>query len=201
VTRRAIAANPFVGVNYIPDNTRMEEPPAYVLQRLHDFDNMLVLLPSRFVPFAYIIARRRQLSAGLSDKALEDTITQPDTKLCMAWGLIPISLMYKTGPVWNIDPVIASLKARDMWAVGGGEKAADLLDKQDEAERERLRKQTRDDMYARSGDAWRSYQARTGQRTRLTIPETRRGRRPSAPISGSTAGLGSDSAVTIGVAR
>ena len=190
MARRPTNANPFIGVNYIPDNTRVETPPAYVLQRLYDFDNQLVLLPSRYVPFAYIIARRRQLSAGVSDKALEDTITQPDTKLCMAWGLIPVSLMYKTGPTWNIDPVIAALKARDMWAVGGGEKAADIMDEQDAKREAAVKKQTRDDMWNRSGDAWRSYKARTGQTTRPTLQGPRRERRNTAPISGSTVPTG-----------
>lgn len=187
--------NPYIGINYIPDNAKMAEPPAYVLQQLYDFDNMLVLLPSRFVPYAYVLGRRRQFSAGLGDKALEDTITQPDTKMCMQYGLVPVSLIYKLGPEWTIDRVIESLRRRDVWAVGGAEKAADLLDEADATRERKIKQGIRDDFWNRSGDAWRSYQARTGQRTKLAPPSSkaRKGRRDSrtAPsASGRTAGLG-----------
>jgi hypothetical protein len=188
-------ANPWVGVNFIHDNVRMEVPPAYFLQRLHDFDNMLVILPSRHVPFAYVIARRKQFSKGLTDKALESTIVQPDTKMCLLYDLVPVSLMYKTGASWNPDPVIASLAARDMWAAGGPDKVADMLEAQEEQEKERIRAATRDDLYNRSGDAWRSYQHRTGQSNVLPnatrAATTRKGRRIySNSPSGSTAGSG-----------
>lgn len=156
--------NPFIGKNYIPDNVRMAVPPKFWLQRLYDFDDKLVLVPSRHIPFAYVLARRKQLTAGITDKAFEDTIDQPDTKMCFQYGLVPVSIIYRTGEGWSIDNILRELKARDMWAVGGAEKMADIADAADKAERERIRKSIRDDMYARSGDAWRSYQARTGQR-------------------------------------
>ena len=149
-------------VNFIPDNVRMEVPPAYVLQRLFDFDNMLVLVPSRNVPFAYVIARRKQFSKGLSDKALEGTIVQPDTLMCLNYGLVPVCLMYKTGPSWEIDSLLQTLAARDMWAHGGPDKVADMLEAQEDAAKAANAKAIRDDIYNRSGDAWRSYQARTG---------------------------------------
>ena len=184
--------NRFVGVNYIPDNPKMAEPPEFVLQRLYDFDNMLVLMPSRLVPYAYVLGRRRQLSAGLSDKAVEDTIDQADTRMCLAYGVVPVSLIYKTGPNWTIDRVIESLRRRDLWAAGGAEKAADMLDEQDAAREKRIKQENRDNMWNRSGDAWRSYQARTGQRTKLNQPTALTEQRISnRSDSGSTAGSGS----------
>lgn len=148
--------------NFIPDNPKMAAPPAYFLQRLYDFDNMLVLVPSRNVPFAYVLARRKQFSKGLTDRAIESVIQQPDTKMCLAYGLVPVCLVYKTGPSWDVDSLIQSLRARDMWAHGGPDKVADLLEEQEAAEKLAIQKATRDDIYNRSGDAWRSYQARTG---------------------------------------
>lgn len=156
--------NPFVGVNFLPLNPKMAVPPAYFLQRIYDYDDMLVLFPSYTVPFAYVLARRRQRSAGLTDKAVESVLTNPDTKAAMQHGLIPVSLMYRTGESWNPDPVIRSLKSRDIWTNGGADKVADTLDSADEAKQTKLKKDIRDDMYNHSGDAWRSYQARTGQR-------------------------------------
>lgn len=126
------------------------------------------------------------------DKALEATIDQPDTKMVMAHGCVPVTLMYRIGTGWNIDTVIEQLRRRDMWAVGGGEKAADLLDAADKQREDSNKKAIRDDMYARSGDAWRSYQARTGQRSAYRQGGARTERRTvtSSTSSGSTAGSG-----------
>src|ERR1700674_4410629 len=131
--RAAIANNPWIGVNYIDDNANMSVPPAYWLQRLYDFDADLVVFPSRFKPYAYVLARRQRLAKGLTDEALVATATQPDTKLCLLRGLVPVTLIYRTGVTWSIDNIIAQLKARDLWAAGGAEKAADLLEAQDTA--------------------------------------------------------------------
>ena len=159
------APNPFVGRNYLPDQPSMEIPPAYFLQRIWDQDSMLVVLPSRKVPFAYVIARRKQFSKGLTDKALLDTCDQPDTKMCMLYDLVPVCLIHKTGSSWNPDPVIRSLQARDLWAHGGADKVSDMLEEQEAAEKKKIQAETRDDLWNRSGDAYRSYKHRTGQTT------------------------------------
>lgn len=183
--------NPYVGLNYIPDNPKMAEPPAFVLQRIYDFDNMLVLFPSRHIPYAYVIARRKQRTAGLQDKALLDTIDQPDTKMVMAYDCVPVTLLYQIGTTWNIDPVLAKLKARDIWEAGGAEKFATKMDEADKAREDAIKKANRTDMYERSGDAWRSYQARTGQRVAYRGGGARTERRKvTSSSSGSTAGSG-----------
>lgn len=191
--------NPWVGVNYIPDNPHMEIPPAYFLQRIWDQDAMLVVMPSRKTPFAYVIARRKQWGPGITEKALEGVYDQPDTKMCILNGCVPVCLMHKTGLSWNPDPIIRSLQARDLWAAGGPDKVADLLEEQEAAAKEKIRQATRDDIYNRSGDAWRTYQHRTGQSTlgpgRSASPTQRPGRliySNSPSTSGSTAGFGSD---------
>ena len=150
--------------NYIADDvaTAIDIPAPYFLQRLYDFDNMLVVLPSRKTPGAYVIARRRQFSAGFSDKAMIDAIDQPDTKMCLALGIVPVCMMFKTGPSWNPDPIIQSLMARDIWAHGGADKVADMLEEQEAAAKEKIRKETRDDLWNRSGAGWQTYKARVG---------------------------------------
>lgn len=181
--------NPWIGVNYLDDNANMAVPPAYWLQRLYDFDAELVVFPSRYRPFAYVLARKQRFSAGIKDRALEQTIDQPDTKLCLARGLVPVSLIFRTGITWSIDNIIASLKARDIWAHGGGDKVADLLDASEEQTRQDEHNRLRDDMWMRSGQAWESYKRRSGQR--VSVPGTSSERRsPTTGSSGSTAGLG-----------
>ena len=166
VSRASLPANPYVGVTFIPDNPRMATPPAWFLQRVYDFDAQLVLMPSRMRAGTYVIARRqRRPRAQLTAKALIDTTTQQkDTQMCLKHGCVPVCLMFHFGSTWNADALLAKLKARDTWALGGGEKAADLLDAQDESDRQRQRQAIRDDLWHRSGDGWRTYQTRTGQR-------------------------------------
>jgi hypothetical protein len=180
--------NPWIGVNYLP-NAKQATPPAYWLQRLYDYDAELVVFPSFLRPGAYVLARRAQQTHPLTNKALADTITQLDTKFCLQHGLVPVSLIIRTGTTWSIDNIIADLKSRDIWARGGGDKVADQMDAQDAANEKRTKDSIHDDLWARSGDAWRSYQARTGQRNKLTVPEPRTGAAGNSP-SGSTAGSG-----------
>ena len=170
-------SNRYIGVNFIPDNPRMAVPPEFFLQRLYDFDADLVMLPSRHVPFAYVLGRRRRYTAGLTDRAVAEASKQPDTIMCMNYGLVPVTLIYQLGSVWNADPIIRSLQARDIWAHGGADKFADKLDEADASLEKKVKQDSKRDMWDRSGDAWRSYQARTGQRTRPTLGS-------SAPILG-----------------
>lgn len=189
-----MSANRYVGVNYFPTIPHMETPPEHWLQRLHDFDDKLVVFPSQKTPFAYVLARRRHLTAGMGDKAIEDTIDQPDTKRCLANGLVPVTMIFRTGVTWSIDNIIASLKARDIWAHGGADKAADALDAADARKQKQTKDAIRDDIDHRSRDAWKSYQARTGQRTRPTLggnlPNSQQGTATTPGASGSTAGSG-----------
>lgn len=186
-----VAANPWIGITFIHDNTRMEVPPAYFLQRLHDFDSDIVVVPSRQRPFAYVIARRKRRSKGITDAAIESTISQPDTLMCFKYGLVPVCLMFKTGTSWNSDTIIKKLKARDIWAHGGPNAVADMLEAQEAGEETARKAALRDDMWHRSGDAYRSYQARTGQRvggTAMHVDPSRLGAAtsPTAPSSSTT---------------
>lgn len=141
----------------------MAIPPAFWLERLYDFDADLVVFPSTQVPFAYCLARRARKTAGINTGVLGATAT-PDTKFCLQHHLLPITLIYRYhSTAWSIDNILQELRARDTWAMGGSKKVADMLDTQDEAHRDKVKKDIRADFYNRSGDAWRSYKARTGQ--------------------------------------
>lgn len=195
MSRASQPPNPYLGLTFIADNPRMEVPPAWFLARLHDYDADLVLLPSRMKPFAYVLARRSRVTAGLTAKAIEDTITQLDTKMCFTYGLVPICILFKHGSVWNADTVLNRLKARDTWAHGGGDALADRLEAEETqancggrgdkdcacgyhaALKDRLRAQSR--------EAWKSYQYRTGQRT--TVPGPSRSGAAISSSSSSTA--------------
>lgn len=183
-------ANRYLGVTYIADNPRMETPPEWFLQRLFDYDSQLVLLPSRYKPYAYVIARRSRLGRrGLTGNAIADTITQPDTLMCMRYGCVPVCLMFKHGPQWAVDGVLAKLRARDLWAAGGADKAADQLEA-DEAEEKRKRDaDKRDELLGLGREAYRSYKMRTGGRI-VSAGHSRPGAAKSNSSSSSTAATG-----------
>lgn len=157
--------NPYVGVNFIGDNPKMAVPPKYWLQRLFDFDADLVVLPSRQRPFAYVLARRARRSAGLMPAGVLETTS--DAGMCAKYGLVPVSLIYRQGSAWSIDNILRDLASRDIWKAGGPSKAADILDANDIAAEQETKRNIRKDLDYRGKDAWKSYQARTGQRTKL----------------------------------
>jgi len=175
-------SNPYVGVNYIPDNPRMAVPPPYWLQRLHNFDPDLVVLPSRQQPYAYVLARRARLSGQLLPMAVIST--NNDTAMCARHGLVPISMIHRqhNTDLWSIDNILADLESRDTWRVRDethtakdGTKvtgAAAVMERHEEAKEATLKASIRDSMDHRSRDAWRSYQARTGQRSRIAPGHT-----------------------------
>ena len=187
--RKAVAANPWVGVNYLDDNRNMEVPPPFWLQRLFDFDQELVVFPSRYRPYAYVLARRQRVAIPSENKILEASITQPDTKFCLSRNLVPVTLIFRTGVTWSIDNIIADLRSRDIWRAGGAERAAQSLEEAEANIERAKREKVKDDMWMRSGTAWTSYQRRTGQR--VTSPGMGSERHtPTAGSSGSTAGSG-----------
>jgi len=159
-------ANRYLGVNYYNTSPNVAVPPEYVLQRFFDFDQELVLFPSATVPFAYVIARRAHRTGGYNVHDPAFLSAPPDTKFCVEHHWLPVTIMFKTGLTWEVDTVLQQLAARDIWRAGGAEAAADQLDAADEAKEVGTKAAIREDMWNRSGDAWRSYQARTGQRTK-----------------------------------
>lgn len=161
--------NRFIGVNYLDIDSKMAVPPEYWLQRLYDFDAELVVFPSQQVPFAYVLARKAKRTGGINAKMMEKGAgafnPTPDTRFCVERRMLPVTLIYRHNALaWSIDNIIADLKSRDIWAHGGAAKVADMLDAQDEKQQQTVKQTIRDDMYNRSGVAWRQYQTRTGAR-------------------------------------
>lgn len=159
--------------NWIPDENRYKapKPPTWFLKALWDQDAMLVILPSR-VRKAYVLARRRDktyINAPMMVAAHNDLLRKTrggDGDLLATHNLLMVD--YISGNIHgNWSPaIIADLKSRDTWAAGGGDKFADTLDEQDRADAAKKRKDLTDNMEHRARDAWRSLQARTGQRNK-----------------------------------
>lgn len=185
-------ANRYVGVNYFEEGMpHMSTPPEYWLQRLHDYDDKLVVFPSRHVPFAYVLARKREHGTADADKALACVITQPDTKKCLERHWAPVTIIVRHSQAsWSIDNIIASLQKRDIWRHGGGDAYADKLDAIDAAEERQKRADLRDDFMQRADLAWDLYKRRTGQRISSSGVASLGAPQSTKHPSGSTGGSG-----------
>src|SRR3990167_8475910 len=163
---------------WIADTNRfkLERPPDWFLTGLTEHDAQLVIIPSR-KRRQYLLCRRRQLTAGLGDVAMVDN-KHPDTNMCYGYGVLPIAPLQwaktKTDAglftQQNLQSLIETLKVRDVWAHGGGpltrnpDAVADAVDAADAARETALNRSIWESFYVRHRDAWRSLQARTGQR-------------------------------------
>jgi len=151
--------------NFIRDRNpfNLSAPPAWWLQRLADYDAQLVVIPSR-QEAVYRLARRTWNSPGVSAMAVLHR--EKDTAMMAAYGLVPVTTIIGWG-VWGTN-IFNSLRARDIWAHGGAEKVVKTLDEFDAETEQKKRAAIRDDMWMRSGDAWKSYQTRTRQRINVS---------------------------------
>lgn len=172
--------------NYLADRNpfSLAKPPSWWLRGLAAYDPDLVLVPSRRA-MVFVVARRRRLSRSLgaaidTKLAIADPENTRDGALCDRYGLVAVTTLVNTGD-WTeqkLQIVIASLDRRDTWKHGGrldeagqkkalfegGSALAKQIDADDEAARQRLNRQEREATWHATGDAWRSRQARLGQR-------------------------------------
>lgn len=143
----------------------LSKPPDYFLQRLLDYDNMLVVIPSRQQPL-YRLARRVQFTVGIGPIAVLSN--EADTAMMATHGIVPVTTIVRFGGTnyWDAETVIQKLRDRDIWAHGGADKVVELMDAAEEADRQRILDSTRDNLRQRAKDGWNSLQARTGSRNK-----------------------------------
>lgn len=180
--------------NWVADNNRfhLAQPPEWFLKDLWEFDCLLVIVPSRLRP-VYLLARRRNLTlrapilCRAQDQLMRDT-RGSDGDLLASLGLLPVdSIIPRMGSTiygtWS-PSIIQGLRTRDIVAAGGADKYADQLDHADHLFSAYRRQSLIDDIEHRAVDGYHSFQARTGQRSKLTIPSVQK------KSSSSTAGSG-----------
>jgi hypothetical protein len=182
-------------MNWVPDNMRFPKPPDWFLKQLWDLDDALVVLPSRSRR-AYILARRRNLSNRVpllvkADYQLQKRTRGNDADMLAEHNLVMVDVIQGTNMHGTWSPTIfADLRARDIWRNGGAEKINQQLLESEAAERQRTRRKWLDDLDHRSRDAWRSYQARTGQRSKHANDSHKKAARVYKSSSSGTAGSG-----------
>ena len=167
--------------NWLPDTNRFQlaGPPLWFQKQLWEFDNSLVILPSR-QGFFYRLAQRRpiQLSTAVVNDVMKE---QADTSMLVAYGLVPVTTILATVR-WDNPEILEELRRRAPWRMGGADKYNAILDAQER--KEALEKAaTQDDMLTYTAkDAWKYYQKQIGTRTHLWSPTVKsRGAATSSP--------------------
>lgn len=162
-------------VNWLQDTNPylLPMPPSWWLQLLHDQDAALVVFPSRLGP-RYILARRRSATLGMPalvkvDNELLKMTAGGDGDVLASNNLVAVDTIVNTSGNWT-TAIFAQLRARDIWAAGGGDAYTDRLDAADAAKVAATRAHFIDDIDQRAKDSYRSLQARTGQRNQRAGP-------------------------------
>src|SRR3990167_8415389 len=138
---------------WIPDQNRfnLAAPPLWTQKELYDFDSQLVVVPSRRSP-VFLLCRRR----------LHNRNT----------GLVDIAPLKSFPGLWTaqwVERLKTELRSRDIWEAGGPAKFVEAIEEAEADTQIKKRRTMRDEFRHRAGDAWRSLQARMGDRksTRL----------------------------------
>ncbi len=149
--------------NYLVDQNKfgLAGPPAWWLRLLWDFDQSLVVVPSRQT-CVYRLAQRRKLNlpAHIVNDAL---FNQSDTQMLASYGLIPVTTIIP-GASWN-PFMFKELSDRAPWRNGGADKVVNQIEEREHRQEMLKREQTALNLKDRAKDGWKLYQAKTGQRT------------------------------------
>ena len=163
--------------NYFPTENpfQLVAPPQWWLAKMWDMDSQLVVFPSRCRP-VHVLARRRSKSLAMEahtkiDKDLLRKSAGQDGDILADNNLIFVRhLIGNTVRRFNF---FQWLKDADTWNKDDGKDFATRVDEIDQARDTKIRLATLDDIDQRAKDAYRSYQARTGRRSKLTYNTSR----------------------------
>lgn len=147
--------------NYIVDQNRykLAGPPDWWLQRLWDFDDSLVVIPSR-QSFCYRLAQKRPLS--LKEQMVHElSREQSDSQMMATYGLVPVTTIV-ANPNWDNPLMFQELAERAPWRQGGAEKVIQHIEAR-EAEKDAAIDRQNDEMTTGlSKDGWKLYRKKIG---------------------------------------
>lgn len=157
--------------NYIPDRNRfnLSGPPDSWLERLREFDESLVVIPSR-QEFLYRLCQRRP--PDLKTEVIRESLSKDrDAQMMASYGLIPVTTILATAN-WDNPLMWKDLADRAPHRHGG----ADAYEKKLLAHEREQRQKIERDQYNRNTDvideAWKYYQIKLGTRMGLAGGKT-----------------------------
>lgn len=166
--------------NYIEDQNpfKLAGPPPYFLKRLWEFDDGMVIVPSR-QGFYYRLALRRQpnLTTAIVNEAL---FKESDTQMLASYGLVPVTTILSTAN-WSNPALFEALRQRSVTLMGGQEYVNKRLEAQDAEDEANLNAKNDEMLTSLGKDAWGLYNKKIGLRTHMWSPTVKRKGSGAAP--------------------
>jgi hypothetical protein len=166
--------------NYLPDQNKFKlaGPPAFFLKQLWDFDDSLVVVPSR-QGFYYRLAQRRRpnLSMAVVNEALWK---ESDTQMLASYNLVPVTTIIPTAN-WSNPFLFEELRRRSPHRMGGAEKVIQQLEAMEAEKETKLNAQIDDNNSILAKDAWRLYNKKIGVRSHMYSPTVKHPDSAAAP--------------------
>lgn len=155
--------------NYIVDQNRfnLAGPPTWWLRKLYEFDNSLVVVPSR-QSFLYRLAQRRapNLQASIVNEAL---FNQSDTQMLASYNLVPVTTILSTAN-WSNPFLFEELRRRAPWRLGGAKAMIAQQEAYDREDEFKAQQETDEMLNSLSKDAWGLYRKKIGLQSNMYIP-------------------------------
>lgn len=167
--------------NYVVDVNpfRLAGPPDHFLRSLWDFDNSLVVIPSR-QGFFYRLAQRRKLT--LTTKMINDLLfDQSDTKMLAKHGLVPVTTILATAN-WSNPFLFEELRRRAPWRLGGADQVITRLEAREQQDEIDKQSRTHEHLDSLGKDAWGLYNKKIGVRSHMYIPQKKVSRPTQSPF-------------------
>lgn len=136
--------------NYLhrtPNPWNLAAPPAWFLVELAAYDAELRIFPSA-EEACYRFARKAKVHPAV----MTALANRPDTKTYVEYGLVPVTSLPQFEP-WS-PRILWDLAERDMHRIGGGAKAADILDVADARREQQAQVAADDRLHAINRDAY-----------------------------------------------
>ena len=147
--------------NWIADTNRFKlaGPPKWFLAQLWDFDNSLVIIPSR-QGFYYRLAQRRKLRLPehITNEALWN---ESDTRMLATYGLVPVTTILATVN-WGNPLLFPALAERSPSRMGGSEKVIKNLEAGELVLEQKTQAAIDEHLSYLGKDAWKLYRKNIG---------------------------------------
>lgn len=156
--------------NFIRDLNRfnLADPPKWFLAQLMQFDESLVIVPSR-QGFYYRLAQRRKLL--LTEKVVNEALfAESDTKMLASYSLIPVTTI-KADPNWGNPILFKELQDRCPSMNGGAEKVIKSIEDREFEAHLKQRAATDEHLTHLAKDAWKYYGIKAGTRIGMYSPK------------------------------
>lgn len=143
-------------------------PPGWWLEKLKDFDDSLVVIPSKQGHF-YRLAQKRPPDprANIVASLMKDS----DAKMMASYGLIPVTTILADAK-WDNPVIWEDLRQRAPHRMGGADKYAALIMEKERRREIEIAKKNDEILTDTARDAWGYYLMKAGRRQTMWVPRT-----------------------------